>query len=188
MRGDTLRFEMLTLEKKLWFLKMSLDGLPFRPSPAPPLRLPRPGCFLSYITRPPGDGTPGSPIPLCRLSTRSLSAAVSLSAGTFYSCVSRRLVSLTCACMNSRPCASLWTRRIFMAARRVYDTNVCLSFKGLRSHDRLHLISAAFEDNAVHMLGFFSLSPSLPIAETTADSFLFRQPWESAFTSALRLV
>lgn len=140
------------------------------PLTRPPLRLPRPGCFLSYITRPPGDGTPGSRS-LCAASPLARCLPLSLSASTFYSCVSRRLVSLACARMNSRPCASLWTRCIFMAAR-VYDTNVCLSFKGLRSHDRLHLISAAFEDNAVHMLRFF-FSPSLPISETTADFFPF---------------
>lgn len=135
---------------------MSLDGLPFRPSPAPPPRLPRPGCFLSCITRPPGDGTPGSPS-LCAASplARSLPLSLSpprLSTARQFNMCSRELspVCLFVDALHIHGCA------------RVYDTNVCLSFKGLRSHDRLHLISAAFEDNAVHMLRFFlslSISP-----------------------------
>lgn len=104
------------------------------------------------------------PFPLCCLSTRSLSAAVSLRRHILQLRLSAARQFNMCSHELSPVCLFVDTSHIHGCAR-VYDTNVCLSFKGLRSHDRLHLISAAFEDNAVHMLRFFffslSISPDL---------------------------
>lgn len=152
---------------------MSLDGLPpFAPHP-PPRRLAS-HVLLAFSVVSLGLLETGRraalpfALPLHPLAPRRCLSPPRLSAARQFHMCSREL---------SPVCLFVDASRIHGCAR-VCDTNVCLSFKGLRSHDRLHLISAAFEDNAVHMLVFFFLSLHLCRFGKRRLIFfpLFRQP------------